>query len=204
MSLMLNIKNALAHKKIWRQRIGDITSWRLTSGASWTCRIFWSWLHNNFKMFESIRNDSKTRTLKLRDVKWHLVTCEQLLQQLKRKVFLHYIVTGDEKWIHYSNLKHRRSWGKLSYASTSAAKPNIHGLKLLLCICWNQLIVAFYELLKLTKTITRSLSTTSDVFELSIEEKMATIQTKAWLSDIATWQSWVTCCKMGKNLLRNV
>ncbi|KAG5318106.1 MOS1T transposase, partial [Pseudoatta argentina] len=37
---------------------------------------------------------------------------ELLLQRQKRKDFLHRIVTGDEKWIHYDNLKRRKSWGK--------------------------------------------------------------------------------------------
>ena len=38
--------------------------------------------------------------LKLRDVEWHLVMCEQLLQQQKKKGFLHCIMMGDKKWIH--------------------------------------------------------------------------------------------------------
>ena len=33
------------------------------SGANWTCRIIKSWSHNSFETFESIRNDSKARTL---------------------------------------------------------------------------------------------------------------------------------------------
>ncbi|KAG5318734.1 MOS1T transposase, partial [Pseudoatta argentina] len=36
----------------------------------------------------------------------------ELLQRQKRKGFLHRIVTGDEKWIHYDNPKRRKSWGK--------------------------------------------------------------------------------------------
>ena len=43
-----------------------------------------------------------------RDVEWHFVTCEQLLQWQKRKDFLHHIITGDKKWIYYDNPKHRR------------------------------------------------------------------------------------------------
>ena len=35
--------------------------------------------------------------LKPRDVEWRLFTCEKLLQQQKKKGFLHRIVTGDEK-----------------------------------------------------------------------------------------------------------
>ena len=37
-------------------------------------------------------------------------TCEMLLDRYKRKSFLHRIVTGDEKWIHFENPKRKRSW----------------------------------------------------------------------------------------------
>jgi len=36
--------------------------------------------------------------------------------------------------------------------STSTAKPNIHGAKLMLCIWWNQLGVVYYELLQPNET----------------------------------------------------
>ncbi|GBP82748.1 hypothetical protein EVAR_76826_1 [Eumeta japonica] len=36
------------------------------------------------------------------------------------------IVTVDEKWIRYDNLKRRKSWGLPGHASTSTVKPNIH------------------------------------------------------------------------------
>ena len=63
MILMLKIKNTLVHQKVWRRRIGGISSWRLTSGTSWTCKIIRGWTHNSFNLSESIKNDSKARTL---------------------------------------------------------------------------------------------------------------------------------------------
>ena len=42
----------------------------------------------------------------------------------------------------------------LSHASSSSAKPNIHGTKLMLCIWWDQLGVMYYGLLKPNETIT--------------------------------------------------
>jgi len=92
--------------------------------------------------------------LKPRDIERRFFVSEQLLNRQKRKGFLHRIVTGDEKWIHYDNPKRRKSWGKPGHASTSTAKPNIHGSKLLLCIWWDQVGVVYYELLQPNETIT--------------------------------------------------
>jgi len=57
----------------------------------------------------------------------HVKCC---LPGINKRVFC--IVTGDEKWIHYDNPKKRKSWGPSGHASTSTAKPNIHGKKLML------------------------------------------------------------------------
>ena len=74
--------------------------------------------------------------------------------QSNRKEFLHCIVTSDEKWVHYDNPKRRKSWGMPGHASTSTARPNIHGAKVMLCIWWDELSVVYYELLKPSETIT--------------------------------------------------
>ena len=47
--------------------------------------------------------------LKPRDVERRLFACEQLLARQRRKGFLHRIVTGDEKWVHYDNPKCRKT-----------------------------------------------------------------------------------------------
>jgi len=83
--------------------------------------------------------------LKPRNIERRFFMCEMLLARHKRKSFLHRIVIGDEKWILYDNAKKRKSWGPLGHASTSTAKLNIHGKKLILCIWWDQLDVVYYE-----------------------------------------------------------
>ena len=70
--------------------------------------------------------------MKPRDVERRLFACEQLLERQRRKEFLLRIVTGDEKWVHYGNPKRRKSWGVPGHASTSTAKPNSHGSKVML------------------------------------------------------------------------
>ena len=95
--------------------------------------------------------------LKPRDVERRFFACDQLLQKLNRKGFLHRIVSGDKKWIHYDNSKRRRSWGMPGHAFTSTARPNIHGAKVMLCIWWDQLVMVYYELFEPSETISGNL-----------------------------------------------
>lgn len=92
--------------------------------------------------------------LRPRDVERRFFTCEELLKRHIRKGFLDRIVTGDEKWIHYDNPKRKATYGYPGHATTSTANPNIHGLKIMLCIWWDQLGVVYYELLQPNETIT--------------------------------------------------
>jgi len=52
--------------------------------------------------------------LKPRDVERRFFTCEQLIQRQQRKSFLHWIVTGDKKWIFYDNPKKKKYYAKRS------------------------------------------------------------------------------------------
>ncbi|GJQ72255.1 hypothetical protein Trydic_g3346 [Trypoxylus dichotomus] len=61
---------------------------------------------------------------------------------------------SDERSIHYSDTKKRKSWAPTGHASTSLARPIIHAAKVMLCIWWNQIGVIYYELLKPNETIT--------------------------------------------------
>ena len=75
-------------------------------------------------------------------------TCKILLARYKTKLFLHRIVTGDEKWIYFENPKRKRSWVTPGEPATSTARPNRYGRKTMLCVWWGQKGVIYYELLK--------------------------------------------------------
>ena len=50
--------------------------------------------------------------LKPRDVERRFSMSDMLLERHKKKSFLHRVVTGDEKWIHYDNPKRKKSYVK--------------------------------------------------------------------------------------------
>ena len=95
--------------------------------------------------------------LKPRDVERRFCMSEMLLERYKKKSFLHRIVTGDEKWIHYDNPKRKKSYVKPGQRAKSTPKKNIHCAKVMLCIWWDQKGVIHYELLKSGQTITGEL-----------------------------------------------
>ena len=119
--------------------------------------------------------------LKPRDIKRRFFTCEQLIQRQQRKGFLHRIVTGDEKWIFYDNPTKKKYYAKsgqsLPSASTSTPRPNIHDLKIMFCIWWDQKDLVYYELLK-PGDFRRSVSAIIDLFEPCIARKTAGIRAK--------------------------
>ncbi|GFT02524.1 mariner Mos1 transposase [Trichonephila clavipes] len=81
------------------------------------------------------------------------IVCEMLLARYKRKLYVHRIVTGDEKWIYFENPKRNRSYVDPGQPSKSTARPNRFGRKTMLCIFRDQEEPIYYELIKPDKTI---------------------------------------------------
>ena len=115
--------------------------------------------------------------LKPRDVERRFFACEQLLQRQNQKGFLHHIVTGDGKWVHHNNPKRRKSWEMLGHATTSTARPYIHGGKVMLCIWWDQLGVVYYVwyIIISVNHHRGSVSNVIDAFEPNIERETAIV-----------------------------
>ncbi|XP_015438307.1 PREDICTED: histone-lysine N-methyltransferase SETMAR-like [Dufourea novaeangliae] len=73
------------------------------------------------------------------------------------------IVTGDEKWVLYVNLKRRPQWLDKSEAPQPTPKPDLHAKKVMLCVWWNFKGILHYELLPTNQTIT------SEVYSAQLE-----------------------------------
>ncbi|GFU31373.1 mariner Mos1 transposase [Trichonephila clavipes] len=91
---------------------------------------------------------------------------------------------GTKNGVRYDNPKRRKSWGYPGHASTSTAKPNIHGSKVMLSIWWDQLGVVYYELLKPTETITGERYRTQLRCLTSVKSSILMNMTKTILFDI--------------------
>jgi len=79
-------------------------------------------------------------------------TCHILLAIQKRKLFLHRIVTGDEKWIYFQNPKRKKSWvDPANHQHLPQDQIASDGRRC--CVFGGIRSVIYYELLKPGKTI---------------------------------------------------
>ena len=61
-----------------------------------------------------------------------ITICEMLLKRNKMEPFLERIITGDEKWVKYKNIKHKRSWSRADDPSQTISKPGLTANKVML------------------------------------------------------------------------
>ena len=80
--------------------------------------------------------------------------CASLLFRQKHEPFLDRIVTGDEKWVCYVNVRRRRQWLDPGQKPFPNVKPDMHPKKIMLCIWWDMKGVIYFELLDINQTIT--------------------------------------------------
>ncbi|GFV92813.1 histone-lysine N-methyltransferase SETMAR [Trichonephila clavipes] len=79
--------------------------------------------------------------------------CSSHLIRHKVESFFDKLITGDEKWILYENIKRKKSYCKPGTASATVPKRSIHQRKILLCLRWDRKGPVYYKLLKQGKTI---------------------------------------------------
>jgi [histone H3]-lysine36 N-dimethyltransferase SETMAR len=79
--------------------------------------------------------------------------CESLLNRNKIDPFLKRMITGDEKWITYDNIKRKRSWSNGNQLAQTMSKPELTARKVLLCVWWDWQGIIYYELLPYGQTL---------------------------------------------------
>lgn len=79
--------------------------------------------------------------------------CMSLLARLDNEPFLDRIVTGDEKWVLYVNITHKKQWLNPGQPPLPDAKADLHPKKVMLSIWWDIRGVVYFELLPEGETI---------------------------------------------------
>ena len=76
-----------------------------------------------------------------------------MLKRNEESPFLKQLITGDEKWIIYINIKRKRSWVKPNDSPIQQPKADLHPKKVLLSVWWDWKGIIYYELLPNNETI---------------------------------------------------
>ncbi|GFW06318.1 histone-lysine N-methyltransferase SETMAR [Trichonephila clavipes] len=77
-------------------------------------------------------------------------SCNLLKKRNENDPFLKRLITGDEKWVVYNNIKRKRSWSQLKQHTS---KADIHQKKFLLSVWWDYKGIVYFELLPSNRTI---------------------------------------------------
>ncbi|XP_025264307.1 histone-lysine N-methyltransferase SETMAR-like [Camponotus floridanus] len=76
--------------------------------------------------------------------------CDLVLKRQENNPFLERIITGDEKWVVYNNVKRKRSWTKKDEPAQSTSKADIHKKKVMLSISWDFKGIVFLSFYRTT------------------------------------------------------
>jgi len=94
-----------------------------------------------------------------------------LLKRQENDPFLKRIITGDEKWVVYNNVKRKRLWSKKDEPARSTSKADIHKKKVMLSIWWDFKGIVFFELLPDNTTINSEVYCQLDKLNDSLKQK---------------------------------
>ena len=71
--------------------------------------------------------------------------------------FLYRIVTGDEKWCLYINMKQRKEWVAPGDTPKPRVKPDLHPRKTMICVWWNWEGMVHWKMLDRNATVNKKL-----------------------------------------------
>nr|KAF6281895.1 hypothetical protein mPipKuh1_010196 [Pipistrellus kuhlii] len=80
-------------------------------------------------------------------------SCDLLKKRNENDPFLKRLITGDEKWVVYNNIKRKRSWSRPGEPTQATSKADIHQKKVLLSVWWDYKGIVYFELLPPNRTI---------------------------------------------------
>lgn len=124
--------------------------------------------------------------LSARDRERRAEAASSLLSFRRRRDWLKSIVTGDEKWCLYVNVKRRRSWVTADSTPEPQPKTGLHPRKIMLCVWWDCQGIIYYELLPTNTTITADLYCQQlDTLHTKIAEKRPNLGSIRFLHDNA-------------------
>ncbi|KAG6794559.1 Ammar1 transposase [Apis mellifera caucasica] len=79
--------------------------------------------------------------------------CDLLKKRNENDPFLKRLITGDEKWVVYNNIKRKRWWSRPREPAQTTSKAGIHRKKVLLSVWWDYKGIVYFELLPPNRTI---------------------------------------------------
>lgn len=91
------------------------------------------------------------------DRKRRTEVCLSLLSFSRTTAWLETILTGDEKWVLYVNVKRKHQWIDKEKTAEREVKRDLHPQKIMLCVWWDCKGVVWFELLPPNTTITANL-----------------------------------------------
>ena len=88
---------------------------------------------------------------------WRVDICKDLLENSFNSRFIKRIVTGDEKWIYFTNPDTSNQWLDIGQTSFPVVKHQRFDKKVMLCIWWNYEGVIHFKLIPNGKSINSKL-----------------------------------------------
>lgn len=76
-----------------------------------------------------------------------------LLGRFNNESFLDRLVTGDEKWILYNNVRRKRTWKRTGEHGDAMPKAALHPMKVMLSVWWDCKGIIYFEFLPTGETI---------------------------------------------------
>jgi [histone H3]-lysine36 N-dimethyltransferase SETMAR len=101
-----------------------------------------------------------------------IMTCGQLLSYRRTREWLKTLVTGDEKWVSYVNVRRKRQWLDKQEKPEPTPKAGPHEMKIMLCIWWDFKGIILWELLP------HNITVNSDLYCAQLDRLNAEIKKK--------------------------